>query len=174
MMSSKWLIRSMGAGMLAVSLGAVASAAESMVEVKFAEPAKFTDFGEFDRDREQAMSELKRHIEKLAQRDLPGKQIRIEFTDIDLAGELEPRVAAANRIRVLRSVTIPRLQFTYAMLEDGKEVAAGKASLKDMNYQSSVNRYFDSEPLRYEKRMLDEWVAKDLMGKQAGVAKVSR
>lgn len=172
MSPSKLLISMLGAGLIGLSPG-VHAAGEPQAEVKFTEPEKFADFGEFARDRENAMSELQRHIEKLAARDLPGKQLKIEFTDVDLAGELEPRAAAVNRVRVLRTVTIPRLDFKYSLTENGKEIAAGEAKLKDMNYQSSVNRYFDSEPLRYEKRLLDEWVAKDLLGGKGSVA-VSR
>jgi hypothetical protein len=31
-----------------------------------------------------------------------------------------------------------------------------------MNYQQTVSHYFDSEPLRYEKQMIDEWFSKTI------------
>jgi hypothetical protein len=37
-----------------------------------------------------------------------------------------------------------------------------------MNYLHRINRHWDSESLRYEKRMIDEWFAEDIMGKRRG------
>jgi hypothetical protein len=31
-----------------------------------------------------------------------------------------------------------------------------------MNYLNHTNRYFDGEPLRYEKSMIDEWFEKTI------------
>ncbi|UXH80407.1 DUF3016 domain-containing protein [Roseateles amylovorans] len=153
------------ATVLALGLAAVGLTAHAQAEVKFTEPSRFSDVGENERDRETAMKQIQEHIEALARRELPGRQLKIEFTDVDLAGELEPRGGAFSRIRVLRTVTIPRMAFNYVLSENGQEIKAGKASLRDMNYQDGANRYFDSEPLRYEKKMLDDWMAKELLGK---------
>lgn len=152
---------------LALMLGAWALAAQAQAEVKFIEPDKFTDMGDSQRDREGVMQDLETHLQSLASRHLPGKQLLISFTDVDLAGDLEPRGAGAQRLRVMRSITIPRLEFSYVLSEAGKELKSGKASLRDMNYQMGPNRYFDSESLRYEKKMLDDWVAKELLGRKS-------
>ncbi len=139
--------------------------AHAQAEVTFTEPARFSDLGESSRDRETAMKQIQEHIEALARRELPGRTLKIDFTDVDLAGELEPRGGGFNRIRVLRTVTIPRMEFSYSLIEGGKEIKSGKARLSDLNYQDGANRYFDTEPMRYEKKMLDDWMAKELLGK---------
>lgn len=151
-------------GVASASCLVLATAAHAQAEVSFKDPDNFSDLGETHWDRQNAMKQLEEHIKRQADRELAGKQLKIEFTDIDLAGELEPRVAA-NRIRVLRTVTIPRLEFTYTLSENGKVLEQGKATINDLNYQSSTNRYFDSEPLRYEKKLLDDWMAKELLHK---------
>ncbi len=151
-------------GVVSASFLALATSAHAQAEVSFKDPDKFSDLGETHWDRQNAMKQLEEHIKRQADRELAGKQLKIEFTDIDLAGELEPRVAA-NRIRVLRTVTIPRLEFTYTLSENGKVLEQGKAAINDMNYQNSTNRYFDSEPFRYEKKLLDDWMAKELLHK---------
>ncbi|WP_158218712.1 DUF3016 domain-containing protein [Roseateles aquatilis] len=171
MTASKLLIRGMGAGLVALSLSALAAAAHAQAEVKFTKPENFSDIGENSRDRDTAMKQLADHIEALAARQLPGKQLKVEFTDVDLAGEIEPRGGNMDRVRVLRSATIPRLEFNYTLSENGKELKSGKAVLRDLNYQMSANRYFDTEPMRYEKKLLDDWVEKDLVGKDRVAAK---
>lgn len=152
-------------GLASVSLGAAASVAQAQAEVTFIKPEGFTDIGWDGVDRDNAMRQLKEHFKAVAARELPGKQLKIEVTDIDLAGELEPR-ARADRLRILRSVTIPRMSFTYTLSENGHVLKSGKADIKDMDYQNNAgNRYFDSEPLRYEKKMIDDWVARQLLGR---------
>lgn len=173
-MTASKLVRGLGAGLMVLSLGAVAAAAHAQAEVKFTKPENFSDIGDNARDRETAMNQLADHIKAVAARELPGKQLTVDVTDVDLAGELEPRGPTGQRLRVLRTVTIPRMDFNYTLSENGQVLKSGKASIKDMNYQlSATNRYFDSEPLRYEKKMLDDWFAKDLLGKQ-GVERASR
>jgi len=148
----------------AALLAFAAAPALAQVDITFKDPDKFSDLGDTQWDRRNAMKQIEDHIKLQASRELPGKQLKMTFTDIDLAGELEPRVSA-NRVRVLRTVTIPRMDFSYQLSENGKVLSEGKAVINDLNYQSSVNRYFDSEPYRYEKKLLDDWMAKELLHK---------
>lgn len=165
MMASTFFKRTVLFGLTSVSLGAIAAAAQAQAEVNFIKPENFADIGWAGVDRDNAMKQLGEHFKALAARELPGKQLKIDVTDIDLAGEVEPRVRM-DRVRILRSVTIPRMSFTYTLSENGQVLKSGKANLKDMNYQDAGgNRYFDSEPLRYEKKMIDDWVASELLGK---------
>jgi hypothetical protein len=46
--------------------------------------------------------------------------------------------------------------------QNGQVIKSGKSQLQDMNYQQSYNHYFDSEPLRYEKQMIDDWFDKTI------------
>jgi hypothetical protein len=165
MMASTLFKRAVLAGLTTVSLGAIAAAAQAQAEVNFIKPENFSDIGWVGVDRDNAMKQLEDHFKALAARELPGKQLKIDVTDVDLAGEVEPRVRS-DRLRILRSVTIPRMSFSYTLSENGQVLKSGKADLKDMDYQNGVgNRYFDSEALRYEKKMIDDWMARELLGK---------
>lgn len=167
MKASIHLKRAVLFGLTTVSLGAIAAAAQAQAqaEVNFIKPESFSDIGWIGVDRDNAMKQLDDHFKALAARELPGKQLKIDVTDVDLAGEVEPHVRS-DRLRILRSVTIPRMSFTYTLSENGQVLKSGKADLKDMDYQNGVgNRYFDSEPLRYEKKMIDDWMARELLGK---------
>ncbi|MDH0866574.1 DUF3016 domain-containing protein [Mitsuaria sp. GD03876] len=165
MTASTFFQRALLVGLTTLSLGAMASVAQAQAEVNFIKPENFSDIGWIASDRENAMKQLGDHFKALAARELPGKQLKIDVTDVDLAGEIEPR-ARIDRLRILRSVTIPRMSFTYTLSENGQVLKSGKADIKDMDYQNGIgNRYFDSEPLRYEKKMIDDWMAKELLGK---------
>jgi hypothetical protein len=61
----------------------------------------------------------------------------------------------------MRTVTLPGISFNYEVREAGKVVAQGEAKLRDMNYQDGFNGFSSSDPLRYEKRMLDRWMQKE-------------
>jgi hypothetical protein len=54
------------------------------------------------------------------------------------------------------------MELNYAIEQNGQVVKSGQSQLQDMNYQQSYNHYFDSEPLRYEKQMIDDWFAKTI------------
>jgi hypothetical protein len=46
--------------------------------------------------------------------------------------------------------------------QNGQVIKSGEAKLQDMNYQQTFSHYFDSEPLRYEKQMIDDWFDKTI------------
>jgi hypothetical protein len=56
----------------------------------------------------------------------------------------------------------PRMDLRYAIEQNGQVVKSGESQLQDMNYQQTVSQYFDSEPLRYEKQMIDAWFSKTI------------
>lgn len=164
MKTTTLVIKGLGAALAAVSLTALATAVQAQAEVKFTDPAQFSDAGETERDREDTMKRLEEHLKAQVAKQLPGKQLKITFSDVDLAGEIEPKGAGMYRLRVLRSVTIPRLEFSYELSENGQALKSGTAQLKDLNYQLSFNRYGSDETMRYEKKLLDDWIAKELVG----------
>ncbi|MGN6831357.1 DUF3016 domain-containing protein [Paucibacter sp. M5-1] len=147
------------ASMLGLLMG-LGLSAQAAVEVKFVEPEKFQDASESIIDRERTLEMLETHLRSLAEKNLPASQkLLIEVLDLNLAGQLEPRGATMDRIRVLRSVTWPSIELRYVLSDDQATLREGKVSLSDMNYMWGLNRYTSGEPLRYEKRMLDEWFA---------------
>lgn len=129
------------------------------ITVTYAHPEKFRDFGRTDREREENIRLLTRHLQTLGARLLPpGGKLQVAFDDIDLAGEVEPWHFRGEDIRVLRSVTWPRLDLHYHLEQPGAAPREGKAQLNDPAYLDRVNPYFQGESLRYEKALLDEWL----------------
>ncbi|WIV99827.1 DUF3016 domain-containing protein [Kinneretia aquatilis] len=146
------------AAALALALGASASLALADVQVRFIEPDKFTDassdFGR--RDQEPVLKELKAHLEKLGAQ-LPGKDLTVEISNVDLAGGWEPVGRRMDMIRVLRGVSSPSIELSFSLSENGKVLQSGKTRLHDLNYMVGMNRYNESDPIRYERRLLDDW-----------------
>jgi len=146
------------AAALALALSASASLALADVQVRFIEPDKFSDAGrEFgSRDHEPVLKELKAHLDKLGAQ-LPGKDLTVEISNVDLAGGWEPVGRRMEMTRVLRGVSSPSIELSFTLSENGKTLQSGKTRLHDLNYMTGMNRYNESDPIRYERRMLDDW-----------------
>jgi hypothetical protein len=68
-------------------------------------------------------------------------------------------------IRVLRGgADWPTMELQYSLEQDGKVLASGTDRLSNMMYLDRMNRYTDSDTLRYEKPMVDEWFKKNFGG----------
>ena len=88
---------------------------------------------------------------------------RIEITEFDPAGHLVPSIRLGRDIRVLSGrADWPRMELRYAVEQNGQVIKSGESQLQDMNYQQTFSHYFDSEPLRYEKQMIDDWFSKTI------------
>ena len=139
-----------------------ASAADGLVRVGYVHPEKFTEaslhgrYGETG--RAPALDGLRRHLERLGQRHLQQDQtLEIEVLDLDLAGRFEPWRALAYDVRYLTGITWPRMTLRYTLTQGGREVARGEEQISDMAYLMAAGMRFDSDSLRYEKKMLDDW-----------------
>jgi len=149
-----------------------ASLAHAHVEVRFLESQKFSDVGRSTVDRERVLQDVQTHLRALGDRLLPGRDLVIEVSDVNLAGELEPHGRSMEMLRVMRNVTIPSMELRYTLSEGGKELRSAKVRLQDMGYLDSFNRVDGNDSLRYEKKMMDDWFAKEFAaeiaaGKQA-------
>jgi len=140
-----------------VGVAGVAQAAE--LDMHFQPLDKYRDLGRSVSEREDIQKALQAHFQRLATDRLPaGQTLRIDLLEINRAGEMDFRRRLPDEIRVMREVTWPQMEFSYVLLEGGKELKSGKASLSDMNYlHGSSVRYTDGDPLRYEKPMIDKW-----------------
>ncbi|HEY8877310.1 MAG TPA: DUF3016 domain-containing protein [Roseateles sp.] len=153
---------------IALGLLALAATARADVQVNFVNPEKFTDIKDNDGFRKMdVLKDIEAYLVEQAGKRLPGRDVRIDVTDVDLAGEVEPFGRRMQWLRVMRTVTIPSMAFHYEVREAGKVVRQGDASLRDMNYQDGLNSFTGSEPLRYEKRMLDRWFQQEFGTKMA-------
>jgi hypothetical protein len=156
-------LRSLPLLITALALSAPAWAGAS---VMFTDPDRYTDMPFAQWDRADVLKQVEEHFAKLAKSLPPGQDLKVEVTDIDLAGNVDYARGAARDLRVLRGTADwPRMQLKFSVESGGKTVKSGEASVSDMNYLRNMNRYPNNEPLRYEKRMLDQWFEKEILGR---------
>ncbi|MBL8513263.1 MAG: DUF3016 domain-containing protein, partial [Betaproteobacteria bacterium] len=127
---------------LAVALGLAASGtAMAGVNVKFTDADHFTDMPFTQWDRAEVMKQFEDHFAKLAQSLPAGQDLKVEVTDIDLAGSVDYTRHAGRDLRVLRGMADwPRINFKYSVEAGGKAVKSGNATVSDMNYLRTQNR----------------------------------
>ena len=154
---------------LAGLLMATAGTALAGVTVSYTHPEKFADLPFASWERQEVLDQLSAHFQKLA-RDLPPDvNVKIEVLDVDLAGRSHPHFHGARDLRVLNGrADWPVIELRYTVEQGGKVIASGAERLRDMLYLDHANRYFDGEPLRYEKKMLDDWFNERILAKRAG------
>jgi hypothetical protein len=135
------------------------------VTIQYLHPEKFTDFRIYDRDYRWSASyfasEISRNLKPLVQRRFPGSKLTLRFTDIDLAGSSRTSRRGTRDVRVIRGDMTPaRMSFDF-LLKDGagKTLANGSTRITDTAHRGSSLRHpSSSEPLLYEKRMLEKWL----------------
>jgi len=138
------------------------SSAWAAATVTYVNPDKMTDVPRNKGDRESMEAQLLEHFNQLAARLPAGQNLNVEILDIDLAGDVFPRVAIQD-VRVMKgSADWPRMHLRYSIEQDGKVLSSGERKLSDMNYLMSSNRY-KGETLGHEKQMLDDWFRKDVL-----------
>jgi hypothetical protein len=128
-------------------------------EVSYDHPERYTDAGR-GRDAESTRQTLASHLEELAQTRLPaGQQLDIVVTDIDLAGQVPPMVAARmGEVRVLgRNVDWPRIALRYTLRDGERVLAEGSEVVADMAYMAHTGLQPGNGALPYERRMLSDW-----------------
>ncbi|MES2739381.1 MAG: DUF3016 domain-containing protein [Pseudomonadota bacterium] len=136
----------------------VTQAAWPAASVTYVNPERFADAGRSPWERERILKDLGAHLEKLGRALPPEQHVKIEITDLDLAGRLEPNRGSADDIRLLRGgADWPRLRLRYVLEAQGRVIDSGEQDLSNMNYLNRINRYNSGDSLRYEKHMLDDW-----------------
>ncbi|MCG9695521.1 DUF3016 domain-containing protein [Shewanella sp. Isolate11] len=92
-----------------------------------------------------------------------NQTLKMQVTDVDLAGDVRPTfgATASHDIRLITDLYPPRLTFSYQVLEDEKVIMVGDEKLKDMGFLQTTG-VTSNQPLRYEAKMLDEWVKKKI------------
>ncbi len=106
--------------------------------------------------RERTFKEFEKHFAKLAATLPDNHELKIEVTDVDLAGDTN--AAGISRMRIIKDLYIPRMAFSYQLLDsNSKVVLADEVNLKDMNFMSNSQLKYRNKPIGYEKKMLDDW-----------------
>ncbi|MES2015282.1 MAG: DUF3016 domain-containing protein [Pseudomonadota bacterium] len=145
-------------GALAALLLLSAATAMAGAQVTFVNPEHFSDVPMADRERERVLKDLQLHFDKLAATLPAGQQLKVEVTDIDLAGQTWPTRLHGRDIRVLNGrADWPHMTLRYTITQGDQVVKSGDSKLSDMDYQHSPSHYANTDTLRYEKNMLDQW-----------------
>jgi Protein of unknown function (DUF3016) len=142
------------------------SAQPSNVTIQYVSPEKFTDFRIYGRDAQWSASyfasQISDYLSPRLNRKFPNAKVTLRFTDIDLAGRYKNSSQRGPNVRVNRGVITPaRMSFIF-ILQDGssRTLASGSTRITDTsNPRSTVARQRSaSEPLYYEKQMLEKWL----------------
>lgn len=147
---------------LITSLVALATALNAAtLELNFEDVGKFSDFtlqglnekktkNVFVKDAERSLK-LKKYIGE-------DRTLAITFTDIDMAGDVQPWRNKNNAdIRYVDGVYPPSMKFSYSLTdENGETVVEGEESIKDLNFNFSIKPTGNSH-FKYEMQMLEDW-----------------
>lgn len=110
------------------------------------------------------MQSLGDQLRKSADRILPaGQQLRVRIDDVSLAGRFEPLYRAGQQdVRIMREVYPPWMNLHFVLLApDGTTLREGDAKLRDSSYLRRAVAANPSDPLRFDKRMIDDWLRRE-------------
>jgi Protein of unknown function (DUF3016) len=158
----------------AMPLARAADVAPTRVDVSWAPAADLAEVKDNPMQRgwlrsDDWMKSLGDYLRKRADLVLPpGEQLQVSIRDIKLAGDFEPwRRPDAQDIRFLTDLHPPRIDLHYKLVADsGATIREGDAKLRDLVYlQRTVPN--STDPLRYDKRLIDDWLRKEFAHNQS-------
>jgi hypothetical protein len=141
--------------------------AQTAVEIEWDKPEKYRDVRPSNesrkRFRETTFERINEYMNELASALPDNNKLLMKVSELDLAGRVLPASFAGlgmsgSNVRVVKSIDIPRINFSYQLLgASGEVLQEAKVELKDMSFLDRSNHMFRSEALRYEKNMLQRW-----------------
>ena len=144
---------------------------DSRVQVVFVHPENFNDIrdGSFSTDKGEAeiLGDLGKFIAATSDAVLPaGYKVKLEFTDITLAGWINPQSGGAQDVRVIKSDYPPAFRFNYSITDaTGKIVKQGEANVRDIDYKDRfASAVYEEQTRPYEKSVLKDWLRTNLRG----------
>ncbi len=152
--------------------------AEGPVQVQWTDPAQFTELrnsrNRWEAERGDWVVTLAEHLRKQADRRLPeGQTLDVTITDIKRAGDYEPwHGVQLDDVRIMRDIYPPRISLQFTLTDaSGQVIAQGERKLVDSGYMFNSSLPSNTDPLRYEKRLLDDWVRREFQSdnKTAGL-----
>ena len=143
--------------------------AEGPVQVSWTDPASFSEITR-GRDRMETLRgtwvrELALYLRGAAADKLqPGETLEVELLDVDRAGDYEPwHGPDADDIRITRHIYPPSVVLRFRHQDaSGRVLAEGERRLRDSGFMSRALTHRSTDPLRYEKQLLDDWLAREL------------
>lgn len=139
------------------------------VSVAWADPATFTELRQSSNlwaaSDGDWLQELAQYMRKRAEPRLaPGERLQVTILDIDRAGQYEPwRGPAAQNVRIVRDRYPPRMTVQFRRTDaSGAVLADSQRTLSDPAFLLNAGTINSTDPLRYEKRMIDAWLRREL------------
>lgn len=159
---------SIGKTALAAVFALGAGAASAGVTVNYVNPDKFADLPADRWEREEVLRDMVSHFEELGRQLPAGQDLKVEITDVDLAGRGYPG-QGVRELRVAKApAEWPRISLRYTLSANGRVLGSGSEQLKDMHFQSRRDVRPQDGKLRYEKRMIDDWFRQVILPKASG------
>jgi len=138
--------------------------ADGPVSVQWQDPAQFSEIrfsgNRFESQRGDWVTQLADYFRTSAAKQLPpGDRLDITITDIKRAGEYEPWHGPRSQdIRVVKDVYPPRIRFNYVWTgANGQVIEQGEKRLIDSAFLTNTLVINNTDQLRYEKQMIDDW-----------------
>lgn len=139
------------------------------VQVDWTDPAQFSDIrfsgNRWEAQRGNWVEQLARHLQTRATAQLPaGESLQVTFTDIRRAGAFEPwRGPQLQDTRIVRDIYPPQIELTFKRLDaEGNVIDQGERRLRDSGFMMGSSTLSNNDALRFEKRMLDDWLRREL------------
>ena len=141
------------------------AADDASVVVRFQQPENFTDlktsYSGLDQVNEGYTRELRQHLERTAASQLPADyKLEVTITDVDMAGDFEPhRGPQFDDVRIVKDIYPPRIDLRYTLTDaSDRVIAQGEEQLRNLSFNWTISPLPQSDPLRYEKALLDDFV----------------
>lgn len=138
------------------------------VAVRWESPAQFTEIryshNRMEASRGDWVTQLASYLRKRAEKRLPaGERLDVDIVDIERAGNYEPwRGPQFNDTRFVRDIYPPRITLHFKRTDaDGRVIAEGERKLSDPAFLMGYNAIRDSDPLRFEKNLIDRWLSRE-------------
>ena len=112
------------------------------------------------------MQALGDYMRLRADRVLPaGQQLHVTIQDITLAGSFEPwhvHAPGLDDARFVKDIYPPRLKLHYTLMAaDGSILREKDVRLIDLGFLQHTGLPTDTDPLRYDKRQIEDWVKRE-------------
>ena len=139
------------------------------VSVSWSDPTTFAEIrqsgNQWAASEGDWLQDLARHMRKRAEQRLaPGDRLELTIIDIKRAGQYEPWVRHdMQNVRIVRDMYPPRMTVAFRLHDaTGAVVDEGERKLSDPAFLLNVSPINVTDPLRYEKRMVDAWLRREL------------
>ena len=131
------------------------------INVKWVEPENYTDMKGADesdkRFQKRTFKQFDKYFNKLAEKLPEGVVLAIEVSNVNLAGDVRYNFNMHREIRLVKDLYWPSVEFDYQLSENNNLIDKGEVKLKDMAFLSRGTALKRHDPLKYEKRLFDEW-----------------